>query len=160
MDALINLLRQNARFSDSELATMLDTSEEDVRRRITRYEEEGVIKGYSVIVDEEKADKDTVSAIIELKVTPQPHTGFEEVAAAVMAYEEVEAVYLMSGAYDLALTVSGSGLKDIALFVAKRLSSIPGVVSTATHFVLKRYKEKGICIGETPEDMRTDLVAP
>lgn len=154
MDTLLSLLKQNARFSDKQLAAMTGTTEAEVAEKIKSFEKQGIIKGYSVILDDEKADKDLVTAFIELKVTPQADCGFDEIARTVMAYNEVESVSLMSGAYDLAVTVSGTNLKEIALFVAQRLSTIDGVLSTATHFVLKRYKEKGIFIGEDETDQR------
>lgn len=154
MDTLLNLLKQNARLSNAELAIMTGSTEQAVAEKIDSFEKQGIIKGYSVIIDEEKADKDYVSAFIELKVTPQADCGFDEIAKNVMAYEEVDSVSLMSGAYDLAVIVSGTNLKEIALFVAQRLSTIDGVLSTATHFVLKRYKEKGIFIGDEVIDER------
>lgn len=154
MDTLLNLLKQNARLSNAELAVMTGSTEAEVVQKISDYEKQGVIKGYSVILNDELADKDTVTAIIELKVTPKADSGFDEVARTVMQYKEVEAVSLMSGAYDLAITVSGNNIKDIALFVAQRLSTIDGVLSTATHFVLKHYKEKGIFIGDEYIDER------
>ena len=154
MDALISLLKQNARLSNADLAVMLGKTEAEVATKINDYQNAGIIKGYSVILDEEKADKDLVTAFIELKVTPQADCGFDEIAKTVMMYSEVESVSLMSGAYDLAVTVSGTNLKEIALFVAQRLSTIDGVLSTATHFVLKRYKEKGIFIGSETIDER------
>lgn len=154
MDALLNLLKQNARLSNSQLATMLGTSEDEVAKKIEDYELKGVIMGYSVILNEELADKNTVTAFIELKVTPQADCGFDDMAKTIMMYDEVESVSLMSGAYDLSVTVSGTDLKTIALFVARRLSTIHGVLSTATHFVLKRYKEKGIFIENDVDDER------
>lgn len=154
MDTLISLLKQNSRLSNAQLATMLGKSEAEVAVRIEEYETSGIIKGYSVILNDEKADKDLVTASIELKVTPQADCGFEKIAKTVMMYEEVDGVALMSGAYDLAVTVSGNSLKEIALFVAQRLSTIDGVLSTATHFVLKRYKEKGIFITDEEPDER------
>ena len=159
MDTLLNLLKQNARFSNKQLATMTGTTEAEVAQKISDFEKQGIIKGYSVILDEEKADKDIVTAFIELNVTPQADSGFDKIAKTVMSYDEVESVSLMSGAYDLAVIVSGTNLKEIALFVAQRLASIEGVLSTATHFVLKRYKEKGIFIGEENVDER-DFVSP
>lgn len=154
MDKLISLLKQNARISNAQLAAMLSSTEAEIAAKIEEYEAAGIIKGYSAILDDEKADKDLVTAFIELKVTPQAEYGFDEIARTVMMYDEVESVSLMSGAYDLAVTVSGTNLKEIALFVAQRLSTIDGVLSTATHFVLKRYKEKGIFIGADVPDER------
>ncbi len=159
MNDLLHLLKQNARLSNEQLAVMLGSTPEAVAAEIAQLEQDGVIKGYSLILNEELADKDSVSAFIELKVTPKRDCGFDELAKTVMLYDEVESVSLMSGAYDLAVTVTGTSLKDIALFVAQRLSSIDGVLSTATHFVLKRYKEKGIFIEQDIQDER-GLVSP
>ena len=154
MKELIALLKQNARLSNAELAKMLGSTEEAVAKQIAELEQSGVIRGYSVIVDEERADRDAVSAYIELKITPQPDCGFDEIARIISGLEEVESVTLMSGGYDLGITITGTGLRDIAGFVAQRLATLDGVLSTRTHFVLKRYKEKGILIQEEPGDER------
>ena len=152
MKELLQLLKQNARLSNAELAAMLGKTEQAVAAEITELEQKGVIRGYSVILDEELADHEAVSAYIELKVTPQPDCGFDELAKVVTSYEEVESVTLMSGGYDLGLTVTGYSLRDIAAFVAQRLSTLDGVLSTTTHFVLKRYKDKGIAILDEQRD--------
>ncbi|HBI85863.1 MAG TPA: AsnC family transcriptional regulator [Ruminococcus sp.] len=154
MKELLQLLKQNARLSNAELGAMLGKPEQEVAKEIADLEQQGVIRGYSVIVDEELADRDTVSAYIELKITPQPDCGFDELARIISGFDEVESVTLMSGGYDLGITISGSGLRDIAGFVAQRLATLDGVLSTRTHFVLKRYKEKGIFILEEPGDER------
>lgn len=154
MKELLQLLKQNARLSNAELAAMLGRDEATVAKQIKELEESGVIRGYSVIVDEELADRDEVSAYIELKITPQPDCGFDEIARIISAFEEVESVTLMSGGYDLGITLNGSGLRDIAGFVSQRLATLNGVLSTRTHFVLKRYKEKGILIQDEPSDER------
>lgn len=159
MNELLHLLKQNARLSNEELGAMLEITPAEVAAQIKKLEEDGIIKGYSVVLNDELANKDTVTAFIELKVTPKRDCGFEDLAKTVMMYDEVESVSLMSGAYDLAVTVTGSSLKVIALFVAQRLSTIDGVLSTATHFVLKRYKEKGIFIEQEPIDER-GMVSP
>ncbi|MBP0965434.1 MAG: Lrp/AsnC family transcriptional regulator [Oscillospiraceae bacterium] len=159
MDSLLKLLKQNARLSNGELATMLGTTEQDVAARIADYEKRGIIKGYSVIVNEELADVNAVTAYIELKVTPKADYGFDELASKIASLDDVESVSLMSGAYDLGVTISGKNYKEIAMFVAQRLSTIDGVLSTATHFILKRYKEKGIMIEDEASDERS-LVAP
>lgn len=159
MNELIGLLRQNARFSNEQLAEMLGTTPDDIENQIQKLENDGIIKGYSVIIDENRADKDMVIANIELKVTPQRDYGFDELAKTIMMYDEVEAVSLMSGAYDLLVTVKGRNFKKIALFVAQRLATIEGVLSTATHFVLKTYKEKGIFIEDEEADERS-MIAP
>ena len=143
MNELLHLLKQNARLSNEELAAMLGTTPAEVAAQIKKLEDDGIIKGYSVVLNDELANKDTVTAFVELKVTPKRDCGFEDLAKTVMMYDEVESVSLMSGAYDLAVTVTGSSLKVIALFVAQRLSTIDGVLSTATHFVLRTYKKEG-----------------
>lgn len=159
MDTLINLLKQNARLSCKELAAMTGTSESEVEAKIKEYEHSGIIKGYSAIIDEEAADKNNVTAFIEVKVTPKADCGFDDIAKTIMMYDEVESLTLMSGAFDLAVTISGTNYKEIALFVARRLSTIDGVISTATHFILKRYKEKGIFIDDDNTDERS-FVSP
>ncbi|MGN0622225.1 MAG: Lrp/AsnC family transcriptional regulator [Porcipelethomonas sp.] len=159
MNDLLTLLRQNARFSNEQLASMLGKTADEVASEIEKLENDGIIKGYSVIVDENKVNQNLASAVIELKVTPQKDCGFDDLAKTVMMYDEVESVSLMSGSYDLSVTVTGKDLKEIALFVAQRLSTIEGVLSTTTHFILKTYKEKGIFIQEEDADER-GLIAP
>ncbi len=159
MNKLIQLLSVNARFSNEELASMLGTTPEDIAQQIKKLEESGVIKGYSLILNESLIDKESVMAIIELKVTPQRDSGFDKMAKTIMMYDEVDSVSLMSGSYDLSVTVKGKNLQDIALFVAQRLSTIEGVLSTTTHFILKTYKEKGVFIEDEDKDER-GLIAP
>ncbi|HBN11817.1 MAG TPA: AsnC family transcriptional regulator [Ruminococcus sp.] len=154
MDMLLNLLKQNARLSHEQLAAMLDMTPEEVTAKIEKYEEQGVIMGYSVILNEDLADRNNVTAFIELKVTPQRDYGFDDLAKTIMMYDEVESISLMSGTFDLAVTISGTDMKTVALFVAQRLSTIDGVISTTTHFILKRYKEKGIFIENNIADER------
>ena len=154
MKDIIEILQLNARISDKELAAMLGITAEEAAAQIKKLEDDGIIKGYSVIVNEELYDKSAVYATIELKVTPQRDCGFDEIAKTIMLYDEVESVTLMSGAYDLAIEVKGNNLKDVATFVSGRLSTIDGVLSTATHFILKKNKEKGIFIEEEDTDER------
>lgn len=154
MTDIVKILQQNARISDTELGEILGITPEEASAEIKRLESEGVIKGYSVIVDDELYDNSTVYATIELKVAPQRDCGFDDIAKTIMMYDEVESVNLMSGAYDLAVEVKGNNLKDVALFVSERLSTIEGVLSTATHFILKKYKEKGIFIDREENDER------
>lgn len=159
MDTIVNLLQQNARLSCKELAAMTGLSEAEVEAKIKEYEHNGIIKGYSAILNEDLADKDRVTAFIEVKVTPKADCGFDDIAKTIMMYDEVESLTLMSGAFDLAVTISGTNYKEIALFVAQRLSTIDGVISTSTHFFLKRYKEKGIFIDDEENDERS-FVSP
>ncbi len=154
MSDIVKILQQNARISNTELGEILGVTTEEAEAEIKRLESEGIIKGYSVIVDDELYDNSTVYATIELKVTPQRDCGFDDIAKTIMMYDEVESVNLMSGAYDLAVEVKGNNLKDVALFVSERLSTIDGVLSTATHFILKKYKEKGIFIDREETDER------
>ena len=138
---------------------MTGLSEAEVEAKIKEYEHNGIIKGYSAILNEDLADKDRVTAFIEVKVTPKADCGFDDIAKTIMMYDEVESLTLMSGAFDLAVTISGTNYKEIALFVAQRLSTIDGVISTSTHFFLKRYKEKGIFIEDEETDERS-FVSP
>jgi len=154
MDSLLELLKQNARLSNQELAVLLGKTENEVAAAIKDYEDSGIIKGYSAIINEELACKDCVAAFIELKVSPKAEYGYDELARIVMSFKEVEGVSLMSGAYDLAVIVNGSSLRDIAFFVSQRLATIDGVLSTATHFVLQRYKDKGISLFDDEIDER------
>ena len=151
---LLKLLSQDSRTSTADLATMLGMSEQEVCAQIAEMEREGVIRGYKAVVDWDRLDNAYVSAIIELKVTPKAGLGFEDVAAKVMKYPEVESVYLMSGGSDLSVVVKGKTFQEVALFVAKELSTIDSVLSTSTHFVLRRYKELDVEMVETNGDDR------
>lgn len=159
MEKLLDLLKFHARLSNEQLAVMLGTTEAAVANEIAKLEKEGVIKGYGAIIDEERLNKDLVTAYIEVKVSPKPEQGFDEIAATIMQYEGVESVYLMSGGYDLSVTITGTSLREIALFVSERLSTLDGVLSTATHFVLRRYKDKGVVFTTHCRDERC-LVSP
>ena len=154
MDRLLSLLQNNARLTNKQLAVMLGREEEDVAKAIAAYEKSGVIRGYQAVIDWDKTDSPTVFARIEIKVTPKKDFGFEELARTIMELEEVQSVSLMSGGYDLALTVYGKTFRDIAIFVAHRLSPIDSVNSTATHFILKKYKERGVVFEEEVKDER------
>ena len=143
MDRLLSLLQNNARLTNKQLAVMLGREEEDVAKAIAAYEKSGVIRGYQAVIDWDKTDSPTVFARIEIKVTPKKDFGFEEIARTIMELEEVQSVSLMSGGYDLQLVIKGQTFQEIALFVAKRLSPLDDVLSTATHFVLRTYKKEG-----------------
>jgi DNA-binding Lrp family transcriptional regulator len=158
-DLLVSLLRQNARLTNKQLAACLGKTENEIADEIKELENKGIIKGYSAIINEDLIDNDYVTAIIELKVTPKKDCGFDEIAKRIVAYDEVDSVSLMSGSYDLSITLRGKGVKDISLFVSQRLSTLDGVLSTTTHFVLKKYKEKGIVIEDEETDER-GMVCP
>ena len=144
MNKLLHLLSKNSQFTVSELSSMLGEPESAVIAQMKEYESKGIIKGYQAVVDWEKAEENYVEAMIELKVTPKKETGFDDMAEMCMAFDEVESVYLMAGVYDFALIVKGETMQDIAMFVAKKLSTIDGVLSTGTHFILRRYKDRGM----------------
>ena len=152
MEQLLELLQGEAKLTPAQLAVMLGEREEDVVKAIQRYEKEGVIKGYHALINWERTDIHRATALIELRVSPQKDTGFDEIAGRVMNFPEVESVYLMSGGYDLAVTVTGKTMSDIAMFVSRRLAPIGGVLSTATHFVLTKYKDGGVVFNSDFEE--------
>ncbi len=154
MDKLLKILDSNARLTNAQLAAMLDISEEEVAGRITSLEKSGALRAYKAVVDWDKTDRDYVTAIIELKVAPRRDIGFEGIAETIMAFDEVESVYLMSGGYDLSVRVNGKTFQEIAAFVAKRLAPLDSVISTATHFILRRYKESNVMFLGENEDER------
>ena len=158
MDALdrkiLKLLSANARMENSDIAAIVGASEKSVSERIRALEKDGVICGYKSVIDWEKVDTDSVSAIIELKVTPKAGFGFEEVAARVSQYPEVESVYLMSGAYDLYVVVKGRTFHEVSNFVSRELAMIDSVTSTGTQFVMRRYKEHNVELIKFDEDGR------
>ncbi len=151
---IIKLLSENARYTCDQIAKMLGATAEAVENEIKALEDEGVIKGYKTIVDIEKCEDAPVSAMVELNVIPKADLGFEEVAQRVASYPQVESVYLMSGGYDLNVVVKGKSLHDIARFVARELATIDSVTSTATHFVMRRYKEMDVVLCENEGDDR------
>ncbi len=144
MNKLLQLIRKNANFTTAELSAMLGEPEKLIKEKLHEYHQKGIIKGYQAVVNWEEVDDSYVEALIELKVTPKKETGFDEMAQMCMAFEEVESVYLMAGVYDFALIVRGETMQDIAMFVAKKLSTIDGVLSTGTHFIMRRYKDRGM----------------
>lgn len=154
MNKILNLLEENARYTAKEIAVMLGISEQEAADEIKRLENDGIVCGYKPIVNRERIETNVVTALIELKVTPKRDLGFDEVAGIISQYPEVQDVYLMSGGFDLALIINGKTFKDIALFVSQRLALLDSVVSTATHFVLTHYKEKGIIMGAEECDER------
>lgn len=154
---VLKLLSQNAKYTPEDIATMLGITEKEVESIIKELEKDGVIRGYKAVIDWEKLDGAYVSAIVELNVVPKAGLGFEEIAEKIMKYREVEAVYLMSGDYDLNVIVKGKTLQDIAWFVQKELATIDSVTSTATHFVMRRYKEMDVELITGPTDDRGQL---
>ena len=144
MDPLLKLLHDNAALKPAQLASMLNQSESDVAAKIKKYETDEVILGYRTVLNEEKIGVDIVRAVIEVKITPERGGGFDRLAERIAKYSEVRSCYLMSGGYDLLVIVEGNNLREVATFVSEKLATIQGVVSTATHFMLKPYKEQGV----------------
>lgn len=144
MDPLLQILKERGRLPASELAKLTGKSESEVEKAVRRFESDRVILGYQAILDSDKTGHGGVRAVIEVKITPERDGGFDRIAARVARYPEVVSCQLMSGGYDLLIVVEGSDLKRVAGFVAEKLSTIQGVISTATHFQLKTYKEAGV----------------
>ncbi len=151
---ILKLLEKNARMKVADIATVTGLSEDEVRREISDMEKAGIIRGYKGVIDWEKVNTGSVSAIIELKVTPKAGLGFEEVAERIAKYPAVESVSLMSGACDLTVVVTGKTFQEVSFFVAKELAVIDSVTSTATQFIMRRYKEFGVELINTDVDER------
>ena len=143
MEEILEILEKNNKLTDEQIAVMLGKTVEEVRAAIQSYEKEGVILGYNTLINWEKTSKENVTALIEVKVTPQRGEGFDKVAERIYRFPEVTACYLMSGGFDLTVIIEGKTMKEVALFVAEKLAPLESVLSTATHFVLKKYKDKG-----------------
>ena len=154
MDELLKLLQANALESREDIARMLNLPAAEVDRRIADYEKRGVIRGYQAILNEDQLDLDKVTAVIEVKVTPQRKGGFDTIAERISGFPEVTSAYLMSGTYDLLLFVEGRTLREVAAFVSERLSPLGGVISTSTHFMLKTYKRLGVLMHQETGDER------
>lgn len=146
MDKLINLLYDNSRLTTEQLAAMLDMTDAEIAAKIQQLEDDGVICGYKALIDWEKVGDEKVTALIEVCVTPNQSEGFDGIADEIIRFEEVESVYLMSGGYDFAVMLRGKTLREVALFVSQRLSNLKYVRSTATHFILRRYKDMGVVL--------------
>ncbi len=159
MDKLISLLYEDSSLTAEELSAMLGESIECIEKRIEDYKKSGVILGKKVFINWDKVDDSGVTALIELKVTPQKETGFDEIAERISEFEEVETVNLMAADnYDLLVTVRGKSIQDVAMFVSRRLATIDAVQSTATHFLLKRYKENGVILTDGEKDQRSMML--
>lgn len=155
MEEILNILdKEKGNVSRAKIAQMLGMEEKEVADKIEKMEKENVIVGYKTIVNWDKTDKDVVVALIELRITPQRGEGFDKVAERIYKYPQVKSLYLMSGAYDLAVTIEGKSMKEVALFVAQKLAPMDSIISTATHFALKKYKEEGIVFEDDEKDTR------
>ena len=154
MDTLLKLLQENASLKTADLAVMLGLPEAEVAAKIKAYERDHVVLGYRAILNEEKLGLNRVRAVIEVKITPERGGGFDRLAERIAKYQEVSSCHLMSGGYDLLVFVEGADLKQVANFVSEKLSTVQGVISTATHFILKPYKETGVLIKDSAGDER------
>ena len=155
MDEILKILdKEKSNISRAKIAQMLGTDKQEVADAIEKLEKDNVIVGYKTIVNWDKTDREVVTALIELRITPQRGEGFDKVAERIYKYPQVKSLYLMSGAYDLAVTIEGKTMKEVALFVAQKLAPMDSVISTATHFVLKKYKDEGIIFEDDEKDTR------
>ena len=154
MNELLKLLEDNARLTNEQLALMMGKEVGEIRDMIEKFQRDRVVLGYKAIIDWDKTDKESVSALIEVKITPQRDRGFDRVAEKIYNYPEVESLYLMSGGYDFAVMIEGKTMKEVAYFVAMKLAPIEDVIATSTHFVLRKYKDKGVIYGAEPVDER------
>lgn len=157
-EKILQVIEKNSRIDMKELAIILGCEEIDVVNEIVKMEEEGVICGYHTLIDWEKTSIDKVSALIEVRVTPQRGQGFDNIAERIYKYPEVNAVYLISGGYDLLISLEGKSLKEISSFVSDKLSTLESVLSTATHFILKKYKDHGTVLAKKHEDTREKIM--
>ncbi len=158
-EELLAILEKNSRIDFKELAVLLGKTEADVLNEITKLEQDGIICGYHTLINWEKTSIEKVTGLIEVKVTPQRGKGFDEMAERIYNYPEVKAVYLLSGGYDLLVILEEKTLKEIAGFVSDKLSTMESVLSTTTHFILKKYKDHGTVLGKKHKDER-EVITP
>jgi DNA-binding Lrp family transcriptional regulator len=154
MNELLNLLKQNAQETPEVLAKLLGLTADEVRCQIEAYEKSGVIRAYQAVVNEDKLDSGLVTAVIEVKVTPEADGGFDRIAQRISNFPEADSVYLMSGTFDLLLFIKGRTMKEAFRFVSEKLSMMPGVTACATHFMMKTYKQSGVVMHEGEGDER------
>ena len=148
---ILRLLENDDKLTAEQISVMLDCDVETIKKEIKDYEDNGTILGYKTVVDWEKTAVESVTAMIDVKLTPQRDRGFDRVAEKIYNYPEVKSVYLMSGAYDLSVLIEGKTMKEVAFFVSQKLAPIDAVISTATHFVLHKYKDKGVLYDPTAD---------
>lgn len=153
-EALLRAIENNSRRTVKDLAAMFGASEEAISNELTSFEKERIICGYHTLINWDKTSTERVTALIEVKVTPQRGEGFDKIAERIYNFEEVRSVYLMSGGFDLTVIIEGSTMKEVALFVGQKLAPLESVLSTATHFVLKKYKDYGIVLEKEQRDER------
>jgi DNA-binding Lrp family transcriptional regulator len=156
-EQILSIIEKNSRIDLKELAIILGVEEVDVVNEMAEMEKEGIICGYHTLIDWEKTSVEKVSALIEVRVTPQRGHGFDNIAERIYKYPEVHAVYLISGGYDLLVTIEGKTLKEVSTFVSEKLSTLDSVLSTATHFILKKYKDHGTILSKKEVDERMQV---
>lgn len=159
MNDVLAILQTDGKATNKKIAMMLGEEEETIRKTVETLEEEGVIVKYAAIVNSDVFEDESVEALIEVKVTPQKGYGFDAIAEEIASHEEVKSLYLMSGAYDLAVIICGKSLKQISRFVSEKISTYDSVISTATHFILKKYKIEGAATFEHEENKRLSIQA-
>ena len=153
-EQILTFLEKNSKIDLGELAILLGSSEEVIANEVAQMEKEQVICGYHTLIDWEKTSLEKVKALIEVRVTPQRGQGFDSIAERIYNYPEVQSVYLISGAYDLLVILQGKSLREVSAFVSDKLSTLDTVLSTATHFILKKYKDYGTILGKKTKDER------
>ena len=156
---ILGIIEKNSRINMRELAVLLGTGEEQVLNAMQEMEEEGIICGYHTMINWEKTTQETVTALIEVRVTPQRGEGFDKIAERVYKYPEVKSVYLISGGFDLLVTLEGKTLKEVSMFISDKLSTLDTVISTSTHFILKKYKDHGTIMTKKKQDER-QMITP
>ena len=159
-EEILRLIEKNSRIDIHEMAILLGAKEAEVANAIADMEKEGVICGYYTLIDWDKTNDEKVTALIEVRVTPQRGSGFDEIAERIYKFEEVKAVYLMAGSYDLLVMMDGKNIRDISYFISNKLSPIDNVLSTSTHFVLKKYKDHGVIFEKKADEDERMIVTP
>ena len=158
-EKLLDLLSQDARLTPAQLAAMTGSSEEDVNQALRVYEKNGTILGHKTVIDWDKTARESVTPLIEVKITPQKGMGFDEIARMIYSHHQVESVYLMSGGFDLTVIIKGRSMREVARFVSEQLAPMENVLSTGTHFILKKYKDNGVEFDPSDHDKREVTMA-
>mgnify|MGYP001183441786 FL=1 len=157
---ILEILENNSRISVEDLAAMLGKTPEDIMEAMAEMEGENIICGYSTLINWDKTDREYVTAMIEVKVTPQRDRGFDKIAERIYGFDEVKSVYLMSGGFDLLVMMEGKNIREISFFISNKLSTLDSVLSTATHFVLKKYKDHGVVLEKKDTEDERMIVSP
>lgn len=159
-EEILNIISKNAKVTTEDLAAMLDSTPDQVEKHLKEMEEKGIICGYPALINWDKTDNEIVTALIEVKVAPQRGRGFDKVAERIYQFDEVESVYLMSGGFDLTVIIEGKSMKEVSRFVSTKLSPMDSIISTATYFVLKKYKEHGLPLTKNTNEDERMLITP